>query len=262
MLLRLPEMAKGYNPITDMNGTGADMLMDIGVQEICKGDSITFNDPQKETALLLMNGEVSFKYGGKEQNARRTSLLDESPSTLHVSKGTSVAVEAKTEASILIQKTDNEKEFEAKYYGPNDCTSDIFGDGVWNNCARRVVRTVFDLSNAPYSNMVLGEVINYPGRWSSYIPHGHDQPEVYYYRFDRPEGFGAAFIGEDAYKIVDNSALCIPGGPTHPQATAPGYAMWYAWMIRHLDNNPWNSRDNDPRYEWLLKEDAKIWPDK
>ena len=262
MLIKLPEITEGYNPITEMDGVGKEMLMDIGVQKISGGTSVDFFDEEKETAFLMLDGEVIFKYGGKEITAKRTSLLDEGCTVLHVCKGTKVTVEALTDAEIQVQKTTNEKEFEAKFYLPDDCVNGVFGDGQWGNTARRIVRTVFDYETAPYSNMVLGEIINFPGRWSSYIPHGHDQPEVYYYRFQRPEGFGAAFIGEDAFKIYDNSALCIPGGPTHPQAAAPGFVMWYSWMIRHLDGNPWTSRDIDTRYEWLLDENVKIWPEK
>jgi 5-deoxy-glucuronate isomerase len=171
-----------------------------------------------------------------------------------------VIATAVTDAEMQVQKTTNDRTFDSKFYRPEDCKDEIFGDGVWDNTARRQCRTVFDYENAPYSNMVLGELINMPGRWTSYVPHGHDQPEVYYYRFLRPEGFGAAFIGDDVWKIQDNSALCIPGGPTHPQCAAPGFPMWYSWMIRHLDGNPWNSRDVDPRYKWLLEPGVKIWP--
>ena len=42
----------------------------------------------------------------------------------------------------------------------------------------RIVRTIFDLSNATDAKLVLGEVISYPGKWSSYPPHHHPQPEV------------------------------------------------------------------------------------
>ncbi|MCQ4636964.1 5-deoxy-glucuronate isomerase [Anaerovorax odorimutans] len=262
MLLRLPKIKEGYTTVTDMNGTGADMLMDIGIQKILAGKTVEFSDSEKETAFLLLEGAATFQWEGKKILAERKSLLDEGPSVLHVSKNTKVKISAGSDVELLIQKTDNEKEFASKFYTPDDCVNGIFGDGVWDNTARRTVRTVFDLSNAPYSNMVMGEIINYPGKWSSYIPHGHDQPEVYYYRFEREEGFGAAFIGEETFKIVDNSALCIPGGPTHPQAAAPGYPMWYCWMIRHLDGNPWDKRVSDPRYEWLLEDDVKIWSPK
>lgn len=53
--------------------------------------------------------------------------------------------------------------------------------------------------------LVIGEVITFPGKWSSYIPHHHPQPECTTYRFNRPEGFDCAFIGDQAYKITDHS---------------------------------------------------------
>lgn len=76
-------------------------------------------------------------------------------------------------------------------------------------------------------------------RWSSYPPHHHPQPELYYYQFDHPEGFGAGFEGNTPYKTENGSCLCIRGGNAHQQVTAPGYEMYYVWLIRHLDGDPW-----------------------
>ena len=49
----------------------------------------------------------------------------------------------------------------------------------------------------PARHLLVGETFNEPGQWSSFPPHKHDgadgEPaleEVYYYRFDRPDGFG------------------------------------------------------------------------
>lgn len=262
MLIKLDKIANGYNEITNMKSIAQEMLMDIGIQKIEEGQKVSFQSDEMETAFLLLDGEVLFKWEEYENTAVRNSLFDENPSALHVPKSIRVLIEAKKDSEILIQKTTNSRDFSSKFYSKEDCVCEILGENVWNNMAKRIIRTVFDYKNASYSNMVLGEVINYPGRWSSYIPHGHDQPEVYYYRFDKDSGFGAGFIGDEVYKIVDNSALCIPGGPTHPQVTAPGYPMYYCWMIRHLENNPWIGRTNDERYEWLLEKDVKIWPEK
>lgn len=256
------EMKKGYNEICNMDDNHPDMLMDIGIQEMSAGETLNISETEKEVAVLLMDGEVTFQWEGQSEDAVRRSIFDENPVALHVSRGVGISITAKSNAEVLIQKTTNEKSFPSKLYTQDDVGTEVFGDGVWENTARRACRTVFDYNNAPYSNMVMGELINYPGRWSSYIPHGHDQPEVYFYRFNRSEGFGAAFLGDDAFKIRNNSAFFIPGGPTHPQAAAPGFAMYYCWMIRHLKDNPWTSRDNDPRYNWLLEKDVKIWPNK
>ena len=106
-------------------------------------------------------------------------------------------------------------------------------------CIKRDVRTCFDLDNAPYSNMVLGEVVNLPGKWSSYPPHHHPQPECYFYRFDKPMGFGAGWGNGEIYETHHNG-LAIITDKMHSQVTAPGYSCCYAWGIRHLPGNPWD----------------------
>lgn len=103
--------------------------------------------------------------------------------------------------------------------------------GKFGNVAKRRVNTIFDKDIAPWSNMVLGEVLNDRGNWSGYLPHRHPQPECYYFKFDRPEGFGASFVGDQVFKSVDNSFSAIPGGCLHPQAVAPGFQMYTCWMI-------------------------------
>ena len=84
--------------------------------------------------------------------------------------------------------------------------------------------------------MVLGEVVNLPGRWSSYPPHGHPQPEVYLYYFEKPMGFGASWVNGEVHEVHHHGASIITEG-THQQVMAPGYACCYTWGIRHLDGN-------------------------
>lgn len=163
-------------------------------------------------------------------------------------------VEALADSEIIVQQTDNAREFPAVFYTPEPCLYQEFGKGQWGGAGHRIVSTMFDLSNAPYSNMVMGEVFNQPGKWSSYPPHHHPQPELYYYQFDRPEGFGASFIGDNVFKSTDGSYAAIPGGNAHQQVVAPGFTMYYVWMIRHLDGDPWDkTRIYIPEYEWLAK---------
>ena len=128
----------------------------------------------------------------------------------------------------------------------------------FGNVAKRRVNTIFDHDICPESNMVLGEVLNDRGNWSGYLPHRHPQPETYLFKFDRPEGFGASFVGNQVFKSVNNSFSAIPGGELHPQAVAPGFQMYTCWMIRHIDGNPWLQTDRceDERYTWL--HDAEV----
>jgi Uncharacterized enzyme involved in inositol metabolism len=255
---RLGKLQHGYNEMTTCE---SNMLMDIGYQLLDLGERLEFQDMKKETAFVILDGRVEIHWEGQKEIMQRSSLFDENPYCLHVPAGVAVMIQAETSAEVLIQKTENNTKFAVKFYRPEDVQCDQFGAGLWNGTAERTVRTIFDYENAPYSNMVNGEVINRPGRWSGYIPHTHPQPEVYTYKFNKPQGFGASFIGDDAFKITHNSWSAIPGGDSHPQVTAPGYAMWYSWMIRHLPGDPWNkTRTDDPDHVWLLDPAAKIWP--
>jgi 5-deoxy-glucuronate isomerase len=246
-----PEFENGVKVLSRAGDAQNDMMMDITIYRMQAGDSRSFCLEDQEMAVLLVLGDVTFRWDGREHTGHRDSFIQEGPHCLHVPKGIPVTVVANADSEVLVQSTQNSREFTPVFYRPEDCRDDIFGLDVFDNKMKRTVRTVFDYKNAPYSNMVNGEVINHQGGWSSYTPHHHPQPEVYYYRYERSEGFGACFLGDDVYKIKDGSCACIPGGVTHPQVTAPAFPMYYCWMIRHLEDNPWTDRIVDPRYTWI-----------
>ena len=246
-----PEFDNGVKVLSRAGDAVNDMMMDITIYQMKAGESRTFLLTDQELAVLLVLGDVTFLWEDQQRTGHRESFIQEGPHCLHVPKGTRVTVRANADSEVLVQSTANDRVFPPVFYRPEDCRDDIFGLDVFDNKMKRTVRTVFDYKNAPYSNMVNGEVINHQGGWSSYTPHHHPQPEVYYYRYERSEGFGACFLGDDVYKIKDGSCACIPGGVTHPQVTAPAFPMYYCWMIRHLEGNPWTDRIVDPRYTWI-----------
>ena len=241
----------GVKTLTEYQGPYRDMLMDIRVWALTPGQVTEFLSATEETAILLLGGQAEFVWQGQSAKVCRADVFTAGPWCLHIPKGVAVSVKADSKVQILVQRTQNEREFAAKLYTPDDIPWVDVCRGKFGDVANRHVCTIFDFNTAPYSNMVLGEVRNDRGNWSGYIPHNHPQPEVYYYIFDRPEGFGAAFVGEDVFKIRDGSFSAIPGGLNHPQAVAPGYLMYTCWMIRHFDDAPWNARIDDERYTWL-----------
>ncbi|SLM18472.1 Myo-inositol catabolism protein IolB [uncultured spirochete] len=253
-MLDNPAFENGQKTLCQMNGKNAEMLMNIYVKRCRKGEKIEFLESRNETAILLLRGEVRFSWGDAAATGKRESPFEWKPYCLHFSKNTKASVNALADSEIIVQQTDNAKEFPAVFYTPETCLYQEFGKGQWNGAGHRIVSTMFDLDNAPYSNMVMGEVFNQPGKWSSYPPHHHPQPEVYYYQFDHPEGFGACFIGDNVFKSTDGSFAVITPGNAHQQVVAPGFTMYYVWMIRHLDGDPWDkTRIYVPEYEWLAK---------
>lgn len=256
----------GYNPITRMDEAEDNTMMDFGILRLAKGQTETMLDDAKETAFLLISGEVTLKWQGNEKTIKRNSCFDDDPWVLHVPKGVKVTATGVSEdTEINITKTTNDRVFDSKLYTPAECASEERGKGTLREASTRIVRTVFDYSNADYSNLVVGEVIDYPGKWSSYPPHYHPQPEIYFYKFNPENGFGYAELGENVVKVKNNDTVKILNCATHPQATAPGYAMYYIWVIRHIDGNPYASPKYPvfiPEHLWTTDKNAKIWPDK
>lgn len=245
----------GRKVLTQMNGQCADMLMDIELRKLARETVFTYEDPEKEAIFLLMTGKVKMEWDAGDAIAERQDIFTQKPWVLHVAKGKKVRITALEDSEILVQATNNSRDFDSKLYKPEDSRVVVSCDGKWENTAVRDVITTIDYENAPYSNLVIGEVVQRQGRWAGYIPHHHPQPEVYFFRFDKPQGFGASFIGDDAHMIKDGSFAAIPGGLSHPQVTAPGYRLYFCWMIRHLDGNPWTDRIDLEEHKWLLDAD-------
>ena len=248
---------RGYNAYLTMGSTDANTGLDVGLLILEPGDAFAIDEPEKEVALDLLEGKIEFKWNDESLVAERPDTFHYDAYCLHVCKGTYIELRAITHAEIYVQKTDNDRVFDAKMYTKDNMLLQHAGNhGELMGCMRREIKTFFDYESAPWSNMVLGEVLNAPGKWSSYPPHHHPQPEVYFYRFDYPQGFGAGFANGQVYHTRHNGCLVI-NHSFHSQVTAPGYAMCYMWGIRHLPDNPWEkTRIDDPEHEWLWQPDA------
>ena len=229
------------------------MMMDIRVYSMKTGQTRTFKREGEETAVLLLSGKLTYTWEDEKATVSRKDVFTEGPWALHVSTGKEITVEAEADTEILVQCTHNDRTFVSKLYSPEDAPWGYSRVGKFGNVAKRRVNTISDHDICPESNMVLGEVLNDRGNWSGYLPHRHPQPETYLFKFDRPEGFGASFVGDQVFKSVNNSFSAIPGGEMHPQAVAPGFQMYTCWMIRHIDGNPWLQTDRceDERYVWM-----------
>jgi 5-deoxy-glucuronate isomerase len=213
-----------------------------------------------ETAWLLMHGKVRGRAGDTGFELERHSLFDESASCIHASAGTRVVFEAMTACELTVYQCPNRKAFAAHVYRPADVPNEHRGKGQVAERCLRFVRTIFDGSNAPeQAEMVLGEVVTLPGGWSSYPPHHHRQPEIYHYRFTEPQGYGHAELGEEVFKVHDRDTVCIPPGLDHAQCAAPGYGMYYSWVIRHLPNDPYTIPDFTKEHAWTMDKDAVYW---
>ena len=79
---------------------------------------------------------------------------------------------------------------------------------------------------------------------------GIDNRRLYHYRFFPIQGFGLAAIGEDGVVIRNEDTVLIRDGAIHPHAAAPGDALWYIWVIRHLEGDRYGVPTFAPEHAW------------
>jgi 5-deoxy-glucuronate isomerase len=249
---RKKEFSDGYNPVIS---EGKDPTkIGIGVYRLKKGRDVRVATIGREVALIAFSGKGAFRFDGRELPFERADWETEAPTIVHVSRGAALGISAAEDAEVILCAIANPDPFETRTYLPSQVASELRGAGTLKETATRIVRTAFDIRNAPKaSRMVLGEVINAPGRWSSYPPHRHVQPEVYFYRFKLKQGYGHGELGDEVFKVRDRDLLRITDSRGHSQASAPGYAMYYLWAVRHLPGNPYTGFQYFPEHEWTLR---------
>ncbi len=246
----------GTQVLTTAGGDYRDALMDTAVCRLEAGETRTFLFPGEECAFLLIEGGVTFSWSGETVRGDRDSCFDNGAQVcaLHVPRDVPVTLSAHRTAEVFLARTENSEEFSPRFYSAQDIANVTSCAEICGGVCRRQVTTVFDGDTAPRSNLVLGETYPLPGKWCGYPPHSHPQPEVYYYRVDRPEGFGFCCVGDNVYKIKDRSFSLLAHGAMHPQVAAPGYQMYIIWAIRHLPGDPWRRGANLPEYQWLERQ--------
>ncbi|HHT9952748.1 TPA: 5-dehydro-2-deoxygluconokinase [Legionella pneumophila] len=248
--------ADGLNSIVTMQDSPT--AMSFSSLKLNKGQSHQFNSSY-EFAALLMTGKVVFQYGSYSQEVERTDYFSQSPYVLHCSKNEVSSVIALTDCEILLMETENENLFSPVLFDASNMLElDNRGEGILENTSYRLVRTVFDKRNRPESNLVVGEIITFQGRWSSYPSHYHQQPEIYHYRFSEPQGYAFGENGKEVMRIEHYDTYQIANNQEHAHCAAPGYALYTLWFIRHLNNNAYTLPTFTKDHEWTRTNRANL----
>ncbi|MGQ0664024.1 MAG: 5-deoxy-glucuronate isomerase [Pseudomonadota bacterium] len=263
MTIHITDHRRGFPPgLTEITAIEeADHPTGIGLAVLSLGAGDTHVETTTaESAFLLMSGTAEVEIGNRRIEIGRASLFDDGPACIHLAAGSALAVAAKTAAEFTVYRSANRKPFPVAVYLPADTPDEHRGKGQVGGACLRLVRTVFDASRADANaELVLGEVVTLPGRWSSYPPHHHAQPEIYHYRFTHPQGYGHAEHGEAVFKVRQFDTVKILAGHDHAQCAAPGYGMYYSWVIRHLPGNPYTGPEFTPEHRWTMGREAQVW---
>jgi len=252
---------EGYNEIVSFE-SNPEMLMTFGILHLDNGSEYENND-NLERIFIILQGEAEITWGDKNKIIKRDNVYDFDPITLHVPQNISVKIKSlKDNTEFSVHRTENEQYFEPKLINPDDITKELRGQGTMNETGTRLVRTILQYSNNDKSNFMIGEDVQFPGKWAGFPSHSHKQPEIYFYRFYPENGFGLLKLGDEGVSLEHNDTVIIEPDLVHPQVAAPGYAMYFLWVIRHLPGNPYIKPDFEEQHMWVSDKNAKIWPER
>lgn len=234
----------------------------FGILCLSAGQKHTFPASDNETALVLLEGAAAVSAPGlaRQTIGPRESLYSCKPWIVYLPARKECVIEATGNVQIAVcQAVSTRTEGACLVIGPDNVKEKVLGKDSWQRMARFMVD-----GDVPAEFLFIGEVVLPGGQWASFPPHRHDKDElpyevdmeeIYYFRFDRPQGFGIQKVYTDdrsvdlTLTVVDHDTVRIPVG-YHPVAAAPGYPMYYLWIMAGK-NRQFLSR-LDPDHKWIV----------
>lgn len=210
------------------------------------GKSAAFDEPDKEFALIVLRGTCAVEGENFriERAGGRESVFGAPAEAVYVGRDTPFRVTGKGEVKLCVAKAPARKAFPPRLVRSEEVRTKALGTGSYARTA------AFNLDESVEANLLyIGEFWVGDGNWASYPPHKHDVDnmptegcldEIYYFEFDKPQGFGVQLVysadGEisEAYRVKNGDFVEIPKG-YHPCSVAPGFQAYCLWIMAGKD---------------------------
>lgn len=257
------EESKGHKQVIKV---GKDMeFCGFGLVNLQNRESHEARTDNEEVVLVIISGKCNIKVGDMEFNdlGGRKDVFSGKPTSVYVPINSTYSIEESLGFSVEIAVVSSkaEKQFKPFVVKPEDVEQNHRGILNWQRDVRDII---VDNAEGKVHRIVVGETISYPGQWSSYPSHKHDEhnppleakmEEVYHFRIKPQEGFGIQVMYNDdlslrkAYMLKDKDTVIIPEG-YHPVAAAPGFQVYYLWVMAGDYGRELIPKD-DPKLSWL-----------
>jgi 5-deoxy-glucuronate isomerase len=220
-------------PITVSRDTMAWSNLDFDVWHLRPGDHVELDTDSRESAIVVISGAVRAQVSKSSFELSRPGVFDAAGGLLYVPPGADVRLEATAACTFAVGSAPAVGMYPVRLIRPGEVRVEVRGGGA----ARRQVNHLL-APPLPAERLIVYEVFVPAGSWAGWPPHRHDGQqgspyleETYYFRFDRPDGFGfhRNYTGEVAYDetltVTDGDCVAVPRG-FHVTTAAPGHNMW------------------------------------
>lgn len=237
-------------------------MLEIDMLRLQAGETKTYSETDKEFGLVLLGGTCSVK--GTEFSfdkiGKRQTVFGGPATAVYVPPNNKFTIEGIDDVSIAVCKSPGQKDFKPVLIKPEDVVIKQLGKTGWQREAH------FILDERVEANLIyIGEAFVSSGNWASYPPHKHDDDnmpvegfleEIYYYEFDKPQGFGIQRVYtkegdiDETYTVKSGDMVMMPRG-YHPFCCAPGYNNYYLWIM--AGENRGFYMTTEEAHRWLTK---------
>jgi 5-deoxy-glucuronate isomerase len=251
----------GFTKISTI-GDGDLKLTEFGIIDLKVGEEYTGSTDDNEVVLIVLGGTCSVSGDGFnfENIGERKDVFSGKPYTVYIPCGCNYKIRAVTDVEIAWTASPSNLKTTAYVITPEQVKEVSIGKDTFTRDAYLMLTDEF-----PAEHLFIGEAFVPSGHHASFPPHRHDSDnlptevdmeEVYFFRFNPAQGYGIQKIYTDDRSIDftctvrNNDTTLIPEG-YHPVINAPGYTMYYLWIMAGEKNRKFLSVI-DPDHKWVL----------
>jgi len=251
----------GFKKIAKL-GDGDLKLTEFGIINLKAGEHYAAKTGAFEVALIVLGGTCEISGTGfafKDVGARK-DVFSGKPYTVYIPCGSAYDIAAATDVELAWTASPSDLKTPAYLITPDQVKCAHIGKENYQRDAVLMLTDAF-----PAQHLFIGEAYVPSGNHASYPPHRHDfdnlpvevdMEELYFFRFSPKQGYGIQKIYTDnrdinfTCTVEENDTTLIPRG-YHPVINAPGYTMYYLWIMAGQKNRKFLSVI-DPAHKWIL----------
>lgn len=218
-----------------------------------------------EYAAVILGGvcDIHTNHGDFLDIGRRPDVFTGMPYAVYMPRNTEFEIEALSDDFAMASSwVPTDKDFPLQLIRPKDVKVDIVGGGSATHQVNTIIGTDFNCHH-----LTVREIYTPGGNWSHFPPHKHDThsssngniteaalEEIFFYKFDRPNGFAVQRIYTDDNSIdatitaKHNDIVIVPKG-YHTMASAHGFTSYTLNITAGSAHSL--AHTQDPRYEWV-----------
>ena len=248
--MHIPAYDNQNQPIVNVNDEQVPLCY-FNIVKLSKGDTYTYSVEDYETCVAPATGSVDVNVMGQTFDAvgKRNHIWEGDPEAAYVPLGAEAILTCVSdEAEVFIAGAKHDEVYEPFVVRESDIDHVQYGSDD-TKTHRKIKHILGQKPPGKVGKLLVSELFTVgAGGWSGFPPHKHDtdnlpeesrHDEVYNFRFNPENGFGAQFMTreednrEEVYHIKNSSTIKIEKG-YHPCVVAPGYEMYYFTILAGL----------------------------